>query len=248
MNNKLRELQIRLARLEKQADLNPPLGTKEPCYVVERARRADIPQRQKIKEILRGLKRVNHDGVSMLKDIPRSEGSFFYRLTYPKLLVERASDQPLSKKGRKPLITAFELNNHTQWRMDIRGITVRDIELVLRDYQKPGDSKKKLEYAAENEKKWKEYQGLVDTNELDLLYADKKICHEKKIKGRTLVVCFIPKAPKPLPPPPPVEIIDGEEEVEVTEEVEIPEPVFEDITVSIKTAWWKGENDPYLDC
>lgn len=143
MYDKLAYLRLRVARLERLADLRPGLGTQDPCYILERAKKnkADISQVQYVKEVLEDLPLLTHEsGRVGLGDIP-SEERDFYRLTYRTRQKEDVSSDPIPYgKGNKRLlpinITGFTLSQHAQFRMDLRGVTVQDIEEVLRHWQK----------------------------------------------------------------------------------------------------------------
>lgn len=127
------------------ADLDPPLGSEaDPCFILERAKNngASIAEVQYVKEVLEDLPLVDHEesGRRGLADIPRSDKNKFYRLTYKRRERERVNFEPITfgKKKRKMdvNITGFTLSKHAQFRMDLRGITVRQVEDVLRNWQK----------------------------------------------------------------------------------------------------------------
>ena len=222
MQSKLNRLMLRVARLERQADLNPPLGSNpNSCVTLDRAKNngADISELRWVKNTLNDLPLApSSHGVQMLKDVSRRDSKNFYRMTYPRPLLEE-SDRTKIKK-REPYIEAFQISSHTQFRMDLRGVTVRHIDLALRDFQKRRDSSVRIEQSAEAEGAWQEGREWgVDTRELDERYGEeKKIIHESKVQGRMLTIVFIPMKRK-----------NGK-------------------VVSIKTAWWSGSDDPELDC
>lgn len=222
MESRLKDLMLRVARLERQADLNPPLGSQPPCTsVMERAKSngAGIDDLIWVKNTLNELPLYSSpEGVKMLKDVKRRDSNRFYRMTYPRPLIEESSSTPIKK--RKPFIEAFEINAHTQFRMDLRGITVRHIDLALRDFQKRGDSQGRIEKAEEAEREYavgKDWG--VSKRELDVRLGEKKkIKHECKVQGKMLTIWFIPMSRK-----------GGK-------------------VVSIKTAFWSGLDNPTLDC
>ena len=221
MYDKIAYLRLRIARLERLADLNPPLGSNDdPCEaVLQRAvnRGADIRGVSWIREQMNNLPVSQSHGVGMLKDVGRDRKKF-YSMTYPRPLTERSSDTPIKK--RKPFIKAFQISGHTQFRMDVRGITVKHIDFALRDFQKRGDSVGRMDSATEAEGAWQEGNDWgVDKRKLDEMYGEaKKVKHECKIGGRNLTIWFIPMKRR-----------GGQ-------------------VVSIKTVFWSGESDPTLDC
>ena len=222
MYDKIAYLRLRIARLEKLADLNPPLGSNpEPCEaVIERAQnnRADIEEVRYITNMLEDLPVVQNSGVGMLKDVSSRDRKKFYSMTYPRPITEKSMDAKIRK--REPFIQGFQISGHTQFRMDVRGITVRHIDLALRDFQKRGDSVSRLNFATEAEGAWQEGNNWgVDRRELDARYGEnKKIMHEAKVGGKNLTVWFVPMKRK-----------GGR-------------------VVSIKTVFWTGESDSKINC
>ena len=99
---------------------------------------------QYVKDVLEGLPLVNHEdsGRKGLKDIPHSDKKKFYGLTYKRRERERVNFEPiLYGKGKKKRklevnIKGFTLSKHAQFRMDLRGVTVEQVEAVLRHWQK----------------------------------------------------------------------------------------------------------------
>ena len=154
MYEKIALLRLRIARLEKLADLSPGLGTQNnPCYVLERAKqnpRVKIDDLAWVKSKLDELKVKNIDGVSALEDVPKEDRRRFYKMTYPDgMLWEKANESDIGKKRRKrkPFIKKFEILQHTQFRMDLRSIKVKQIDDALRHFQLKKDSTEIMELA-----------------------------------------------------------------------------------------------------
>lgn len=170
MYDKLAYLRLRIARLEKLSDLNPPLGSQnEPCYILERARNngANIPEVNFVKEVLENLPMKNHSsGRRGLGDIPRRDKRDFYRLTYPKRLKEDVSLEPVGRGRKKTTIniTGFTLSSHAQFRMDQRGVNVDDIEMVLRDWQRKWRKANKAQELKEQAMQMKEEHDALQKN------------------------------------------------------------------------------------
>ena len=222
MYDKINGLRLRIARLERLADLNPPLGSNpNPCgAVIDRAMNqgADIDEVMYVKDVLEDLPLVQNSGVRMLKDVGGRNKKKFYSMTYPRPLTENSMDDKIKK--REPFIRGFQISSHTQFRMDVRGITVRHIDLALRDFQKRGDSVRRLDSATEAEGAWQEGNDWgLNRVELDERYAEaKKIMHEAKVGGKVLTVWFVPMKRR-----------GGR-------------------VVSIKTVFWAGESDSKINC
>ena len=143
MYDKLNELRLRIARLERQADLNPGLGQQDdPCSILERAknRGADIDELRYVKDVLEGLRIVQHDsGRSGLEDIPNSDRDDWYGMTYPRRLKERVEGEEIAygknKKRKLPVnIPHLTYSRHAQFRMDLRGVTVKQVEDVVKHW------------------------------------------------------------------------------------------------------------------
>lgn len=154
MYDKIALLRLRIARLEKLADLSPGLGTqKNPCYVLERAKnnpRVKIDDLNWVKSKLDELEIKTIDGVSALEDVAVEDRRRFYRMTYPGgMLWEMTNEKPIGKKKRRraPFIKKFELLQHTQFRMDLRSIEVKQIDDALRTFQLKKDSEEIMEAA-----------------------------------------------------------------------------------------------------
>ena len=101
----------------------------------------------------------NHpSGRRGLGDIPKRHKSKFYRLTYPRRIKEDVSLEPVGKGRKKTTIniTGFTLSSHAQFRMDQRGVTVDDIEKVLRDWQRKWRKANKAQELKEQAMKMKE--------------------------------------------------------------------------------------------
>ena len=144
MYDKLNELRLRIARLERQADLNPGLGTADdPCSVLQRAvnNGASIPKVRYVKDVLEDLPVVTHQesGRKGLKDIPRGERDDWYGLTYPRRLRETVEGEEIAYgKGNKrklPVnIPHLTYSRHAQFRMDLRGVTMKQVEAVVKHW------------------------------------------------------------------------------------------------------------------
>ena len=202
---------------------NSKLSINHVCLNERRIGYLKILKKAGAKIKLTKLKKVNNEtigtiDVSSSKLKPLKVNKKFYSMTYPRPLTERSSDTPIKK--RKPFITAFQISGHTQFRMDVRGITVKHIDFALRDFQKRGDSVGRMDSATEAEGAWQEGNDWgVDKRKLDEMYGEaKKVKHECKIGGRNLTIWFIPMKRR-----------GGQ-------------------VVSIKTIFWSGESDPTLDC
>ena len=144
MYDKIAYLRLRVARLEKLArDLSPGLGTKDPCYIIQRARDngADIPKAQYVKDVLEDLEIVTYgeSGRSGLEDIPSSERNDWYGATYPRRLKDRVEGDEIAygKGGKKKLpvnIPHLTYSQHAQFRMDLRGVTMKQVEAVVKHW------------------------------------------------------------------------------------------------------------------
>ena len=129
--------------MNKRADLSPGLGSKDPCFILERAvnNGANIPKVRYVKEVLEDLDVVTHQesGRKGLKDIPKRDRNDWYRLTYPRRLKERVEGEEITygKGGRKKLpvnIPHLTYSQHAQFRMDLRGVTVEQVEAVVKHW------------------------------------------------------------------------------------------------------------------
>jgi hypothetical protein len=143
MYDKIAYLRLRIARLERLADLRPGLGTKDPCYIIQRAvnNRADIPKTRYVKDVLEDLDLVTYgaSGRSGLEDIPSRDRDDWYGLTYPRRLKERVEGEEITygKGGKKKLpvnIPHLTYSQHAQFRMDLRGVTVEQVEAVVKHW------------------------------------------------------------------------------------------------------------------
>jgi hypothetical protein len=202
MYDKIAYLRLRVARLEKLADLSPPLGTQDSCYSLERAKKnnASIVDLAFIKEILNDLKMEGkmEEGHTGLKDVSKKYRSKFYKLTYPKKVVEQTSSKPIGKGRRKttPMITSFTLTAHAQFRMDHRGVTVDQVENVLRNWQLSNRQSidKIKEKAYESEDHFNDYRELKHRSDEDEAkmrehYLNMSLSH----KADGVFVGFVPK-------------------------------------------------------
>ena len=144
MRDKLNGLRLRIARLERQADLRPfGLGEQDdPCSILERAKNnnKDIDELRYVKEVLEDLRIVQHDsGRSGLQDIPNSDRNDWYGMTYPNRLKERVEGEEIAygKKNRRKLpvnIPHLTYSQHAQFRMDLRGVTMKQVEAVVKHW------------------------------------------------------------------------------------------------------------------
>tara|TARA_B000000557_G_scaffold263142_2_gene265333 strand:- start:550 stop:1275 length:726 start_codon:yes stop_codon:yes gene_type:complete len=175
MYDKIAYLRLRVARLERLADLRPGLGTQDPCYVLERAKKnkADIAQVQYVKDVLENLPIVNHSsGRSGLADIPNSEREEWYGMTYPRRLKERVEKDTIEwgkgkrKKRLKVNIPHMTFSSHAQFRMDQRGVTVKQVEDVVMHWHKihrgHGEAERLKEIAMQNREKHDEIKEQLD--------------------------------------------------------------------------------------
>ena len=163
MYDKIAYLRLRIARLERLADLRPGLGTQDPCYILERAKKnkADIAQVQYVKDVLENLPIVNHSsGRSGLADIPNADREEWYGMTYPRRLKERVENDTIEwGKGRrkrklKVNIPHMTFSSHAQFRMDLRGVSVKQVEDVVMHWHKihrgHGEAERLKEVAMQN--------------------------------------------------------------------------------------------------
>lgn len=175
MYDKIAYLRLRVARLERLADLKPGLGTKEPCYILERAKKnkADIEQVQYVKDVLENLPVVNHSsGRSGLADIPNSEREEWYGMTYPRRLKERVENDTIEwgkgkrKRRLKVNIPHMTFSSHAQFRMDQRGVTVKQVEAVVMHWHKihrgHGEAERLKEVAMQNKELHDEIKQQLD--------------------------------------------------------------------------------------
>lgn len=136
-------LDAKISHLEKIADLNPPLGhSNDPCIVVDRAKKRtrDEESLQEIKNVLREMRLMQKGDYGALALTDLSDGrrmKDFYRNTYRKTITHECSPNIIGggRKRTVPLITHIEISPHTQFRMDIRGITIEEVEKAIRNYQ-----------------------------------------------------------------------------------------------------------------
>lgn len=119
---------VALAYLEKQGDLMPPLGFPGGiCHVTERIYnevRNPRLQEELVEDVELGRKMTNRDA-HQVYDLEREKGA---------------------GRFKKLLITP-----HAQYRMDQRGITVTEVRLALKSFEKAWlDAKSRQEYQAKN--------------------------------------------------------------------------------------------------
>jgi hypothetical protein len=164
MYDKIAYLRLRIARLERLADLRPfGLGQQGPCSVLDRAKNngADIAQVVYVKDVLENLPVVNHSsGRSGLADIPNAEREEWYGMTYPKRLKERVENDTIEwgkgkrKRRLKVNIPHMTFSSHAQFRMDLRGVTVKQVEDVVMHWHKihrgHGEAERLKEVAMQN--------------------------------------------------------------------------------------------------
>tara|TARA_A100001388_G_scaffold272599_1_gene253164 strand:- start:5272 stop:6009 length:738 start_codon:yes stop_codon:yes gene_type:complete len=169
MYDKLNELRVRVARLERQAgDLKPfGLGKQDdPCSILQRAKNnnKDIDELRYVKDVLEGLPIVQHDsGRSGLADIPNRDRDDWYGMTYPRRLKKRIlSDEVTWGKGKrkktlKVNIPHITYSRHAQFRMDLRGVTMDQVEDVVMHWHKKnrayGEAERLKEVALQNKEK-----------------------------------------------------------------------------------------------
>ena len=175
MYDKLAYLRLRIARLEKLADLNPPLGSKDPCFILERAvnNGADIPKVRYVKDVLEGLPKVQHpSGREGLADIPTRERNEWYGATYPNRLTEKVKSEDLQfgkgKRKRKLNVSIPHItySRHAQFRMDLRGVTMEQVVAVVMHWHKQkrayGEAERLKAIALENKEKHDAIQEQLD--------------------------------------------------------------------------------------
>ena len=143
MYDKISYLRLRIARLERLADLKPGLGTKDPCVILERAvnNGVDIPSVKYVKKVLEGLNVVTHQdsGRKGLEDIPDIDRNDWYGKTYPYRLKEKVEGEVITygKKNKKKIpvnIPHLTYSQHAQFRMDLRGVTMEQVEAVVKHW------------------------------------------------------------------------------------------------------------------
>jgi len=144
MYDKLAYLRLRVARLERQADLTPGLGTRgDPCFILQRAKKneADIIELKYVKDVLEDLNVVTHQdsGRKGLEDIADSDKNDWYGLTYPNRLRETVEGEEITygKGNRKKIpvnIPHLTYSQHAQFRMDLRGVTMKQVEAVVKHW------------------------------------------------------------------------------------------------------------------
>lgn len=146
MYDKIAYLRLRVARLERLADLRPfglGQGSNGPCSILDRAKNngADIPKIRYVKDVLENLDITTYgaSGRSGLEDIPNSERNDWYGATYPRRLKERVEGEEIAygKKNRKKLpvnIPHLTYSQHAQFRMDLRGVTTKQVEAVVKHW------------------------------------------------------------------------------------------------------------------
>ena len=142
MYDKLAYLRLRIARLERQADLTPGLGTQDPCIILERAKnnKADIDELRYVKDVLEDLNVVTHQDSNRegLEDISNRDRNDWYGLTYPRRLRERVEGEEIvyGKNNKKiPVnIPHITYSQHAQFRMDLRGVTMKQVEAVVKHW------------------------------------------------------------------------------------------------------------------
>lgn len=174
MYDKIASLRLRVARLERLADLTPGLGTQDPCSVLERAvnNGADIPKVRYVKDVLEGLPLVQHEsGREGLADIPTRERNEWYGATYPRRLNEKVKSEDLQygKGKRKKLrvnIPHITYSRHAQFRMDLRGVTMEQVVAVVMHWHKQNQaynrSEELKEVAMQNKEKHDSIQEQLD--------------------------------------------------------------------------------------
>jgi hypothetical protein len=175
MYDKIAYLRLRIARLERLADLNPGLGTQDPCFVLDRAKNngADIAQVGYVKEVLEDLPFVNHpSGRSGLADIPSSEREGWYGMTYPRRMKQRVENDTIEwgkgkrKRRLKVNIPHMTFSSHAQFRMDQRGVTVKQVEAAVMHWHKihrgHGEAERLKEIAMQNREKHDEIKEQLD--------------------------------------------------------------------------------------
>ena len=176
MYDKIAYLRLRVARLERLArDLSPGLGTQDPCYIIQRAvdNGADIPKARYVKDVLEDLGVVNHSsGRSGLADIPTRERDEWYGMTYPKRLKERVENDTIEwgkgkrKRRLKVNIPHMTFSSHAQFRMDLRGVTIEQVEAVVMHWHKKhrghGEAERLKEIAMQNREKHDEIKEQLD--------------------------------------------------------------------------------------
>lgn len=164
-------LDTKISHLEKIADLSPPLGSSsDPCIVVDRAKKRvrDEDGIQEIKNILKEMKLTQKGDTKTLAltDLDDNTRMYnFYRQTYYRPIIHVCKPDTIGSGRKKtdPLITHIEISPHTQFRMDVRGITVHQVEEALRNYQASSFSKRdELEKAFKAEQTEKLVQRIIN--------------------------------------------------------------------------------------
>lgn len=97
--------------INRKADLNPPLGH-DPCDIITRAEN----------QLREPLKSRVIDGLEDGRELTRDENSALY-----KTFIEQGPGGPITK---------MRLSPHAQYRMDLRGISVKEIQTILNKWIK----------------------------------------------------------------------------------------------------------------
>lgn len=136
--SQIERLMQRVAMLERQADLNPPLGSGGPCVAISRAMRVHPDhldrllnrQRKEYNKLVTSLNNspaiITEDGI---KSISNEEIEYEAYKTYEESF-------RFGRAGVVPL----EFNRHTQWRMDLRGISEDTVVKAIGSFFKDEDS------------------------------------------------------------------------------------------------------------
>ncbi len=145
----LSRIKVALLWNKKQADLNPPLGYPGgPCYVIERILSKKLgPKQEK-------LIRIVEEGMD---------------LDYPERLSHLVYDKLMEDEAPGTQFEWFGLSSHAQYRMDLRGITLKDILLGLVDFQKNFAKEK-----SKKSSKWADTQKAIDNSE-EILWVSKRL-------------------------------------------------------------------------
>ena len=178
MRDKIAHLRLRIARLERLADLRPfglGQGSNGPCSVLDRAKNngADIEEVKYVKDVLEDLNVSTHSsGRSGLEDIPKAEREEWYGMTYPRRLKERVEKDTIEwgkgkrKRTLKVNVPHMTFSRHAQFRMDQRSVTVKQVEAVVMHWHKAhrgyGEAERLKEIAMQNREMHDEIKQQLD--------------------------------------------------------------------------------------